>query len=181
MGKGKYSDESLFCAKYLQEKGYLSEGDLNEMSALLDDLKVDFELVKVEKNFYVELAERLRELWPTGNKDNKYPWRDSVENISQRLKHLWVTRKLKEYTIDECLTVARKYLAQFEEDTKYMRVLKYFIYKSKPAYVKENGLSVHQYESIFADMLESLTDEQRQQIELEKMFGLDSLGQGTII
>ena len=181
MKKNKYSDEALFCTKYLRDNGYLSEEKLDEITALLDDFKIDFKLIKVCRDYYVGLAEKLRELWPTGNKDGKYPWRDSVDNIAQRLKFIWTKRKLKEYSIDEVLMVARMYLSKFDADTKYMKTLKYFIYKTKPAFPGPDGVMRSQYESTLADMLESLTDEQRAQAELEKAFGISDYEQGTLI
>ncbi|MBQ3871344.1 MAG: hypothetical protein II780_01430, partial [Clostridia bacterium] len=49
---------------YLNERGYLQQEKLDELTALLVDFGADFRLVKVRKNFYTECAERLRELWP---------------------------------------------------------------------------------------------------------------------
>ena len=82
----KYSDEAVFCVKYLHDRGYLSEDKLDELTSLLDDFKVDFKLIKVNKDYYTELDTKLRELWPSGNKEGKFPWRDSVENLRIRLK-----------------------------------------------------------------------------------------------
>lgn len=45
-----------------------------------------------KKSFFEELAERLREMWPPGEKDGKYPWRDSVGNLARRLELLWADR-----------------------------------------------------------------------------------------
>jgi len=86
---------------------------------------------KEKKNNYWEgVAKKLREIWPAGEKDGKYPWRDTVSNIAKRLEFAWLTlvpeRKFDE---NQILTVARKYVAQFQDDTKYMRILKYFILK----------------------------------------------------
>lgn len=105
-------------------------------------------------DFYVKLAEGLRELWPPGEKDGKYPWRSSVKDLKTRLEFLWKDRKLKDkYTIDDCLTVARKYLSQYENNAKYMQTLKYFIFKQdKMADTK--GKVKLTYKSTLADMLE---------------------------
>ena len=136
------SNEVLFCARYLSERGYDSH-NFDGLVELSNNLEVDYNLVKKEPTtFFIELAEKLREMWPAGDKDGKYPWRDSTDNLKRRLIHLWNTRlQGQEYTLDECLTVARRYLSQFQEDTKYMQILKYFIMKDK--------------KSKFADMLES--------------------------
>ena len=150
-----YSDTCLFCARYLSERGYTSK-DYEDMVAHLGELKVDYNLVRKEPStFFTELAEKLRELWPPGEKEGKYPWRDSVPNLRKRLIELWVSRfNGKSYTIEQCLTVARKYLSNFQDDTRYMKVLKYFILKQKDI-VDQNGKATHYDESILADMLES--------------------------
>ena len=140
----EYSNESLFCARYLALRGYTSK-DFDELVAQSDNLEGEYALVKKEvSDFYRELAEKLRDLWPRGDKNGKYPWRDSVDNLRRRLINLWNTRlKGQTYTIDECLTVARKYLSQFQDDTTYMQILKYFILNDKKK------------TSRFADMLEN--------------------------
>lgn len=177
----KHTKEAIFCAKYLKENGYLSGDKLDELSALIDDLDVDFNLVRIRKDYYTELAEKLRELWPSGNKDGKYPWRDSVKNLAYRLKYIWALRGLKEYTVDDVLSVARKYLAQYENDATYMQTLPYFICKQKRATIDADGKIDYETKSVLADMLESLTDEQRQQNEFEALFGNTQFEQGTII
>lgn len=149
----EYSDEAIYCVKYLAERGYLNQEKLTEIAMLLDDFDVDFKMVRIEKDFFTRLAEALRPLWPAGEKDGKYPWRDSVANLSRRLYTLWNVRNLKEYTIEQCLTVARRYLAQYETNAKYMRTLKYFILKQGEI-IDKAGLIRRTNESIFADMLE---------------------------
>ena len=105
-------------------------------------------------SFFLELAEALRTLWPAGEKDGKWPWRDSVQNIKIRLELLWEVRELKDYTIDECLTVARRYLNQFEDSVKYMKTLKYFILRQNEKVSSTNGSTHYVNQSVFADMLE---------------------------
>ena len=109
---------------------------------------------KTNPQFFIELAEGMRELWPPGEKDGKWPWRDSVGNLSRRLMHLWDVRKLGDHTIDECLTVSRRYLAQFEDNAKYMQTLKYFILKQDEIKC-QNGRRKLIDKSVFADMLEN--------------------------
>lgn len=125
------SQQVLFCAKYLSERGYSSH-DFDDLVEQSKKLKVDYNLVKKEPTtFFFELAEKLRELWPPGEKEGKYPWRDSVDNLRRRLMELWATKLAgKTFTVEECLVVARKYLSQFQHDTKYMMILKYFILKN---------------------------------------------------
>lgn len=121
-------------------KGYLDA--LNDTFQASDD-------------FFEQLATALRDLWPSGEKDGKYPWRDSVPNLVKRLQFLWKDRQLADkYSIDDCLVAARRYLAQFETNIKYMQVLKYFIFKQNKL-VGKDGKVTYTYKSTFADLLES--------------------------
>lgn len=156
--KQQYSDECLFCAKYLFENGLNGE-KIEKMRPETEKLQVSFSLNKIQKNYWTELAEGLRGLWPPGEKDGKYPWRDSVKNLARRLELMWTTRMpQKNYTKDQVLLVARRYLSQFQESTKYMKLLKYFILKTEST-PSANGILVYTNHSTLADMLET-ADEQ---------------------
>jgi len=154
-----FSPEIRFCVKYLLEHG-ISVADFEEVVSSLTGDENRYEIVPIyeqEQDFFDELAGKLRELWPPGEKNGKYPWRDSVANLSRRLKSLWDIRQLKNYSIEDCLAVARRYLAQFENDVRFMMVLKYFIMKQK-SIVEKNGRERIITDSRFADMLESASD-----------------------
>lgn len=110
-----------------------------------------------DEDFYTKLATELRGLWPTGEKDGKWPWKDSVANIAERLKTLWALRELKDYSIDTCLSIAMRYTSQYENNKKYMKVLKYFILKQKDI-IEKDGKIKHVSESKFADMLEGKSE-----------------------
>lgn len=123
--------------------------------------------------FFTELATKMRLLWPPGDKVVKdydgvktYPWRTSVVDLAKRLKFIWREKGLEDkYSIDECLTVARRYVAQFEnKDKKYMRILQYYVYKKKSLVSKLDGKRTEIYTSDFVDSLlstnmESVHDE----------------------
>jgi len=113
--------------------------------------------LETSEDFYTKLATELRKLWPTGEKDNKWPWKDSVKNLSERLETLWSLRDLKDYSLETCISVAQRYVAQYETDKKYMQILKYFILKQKDI-VQKNGLIKKVSESKFADMLEGKSE-----------------------
>lgn len=157
MKKESYSPEVKFCVRYLLNQG-INAFNFNKVKLQLNSDDADFDLVRVsisQKDFFTELAERMRVLWPAGEKDGKWPWRDSVGNLSRRLETLWKDRDFKEKTIEECLMVARKYLAQFEDNAKYMQTLKYFILKQDKLVDKKTGRIRYINKSVFADMLES--------------------------
>ena len=157
--KVNFSPEVKFCVRYLVNHG-ISAVEFSKVHLQLSNDDVDFNLVPVpgsQKDFFTELAEKMRELWPAGEKDGKWPWRDSVSNLSRRIQTLWKDRGFGEKTIDECLTVARRYLAQFEDNAKYMQTLKYFILKQEEIVDKSTGRIKYINKSVFADMLESDT------------------------
>lgn len=126
-----------------QYKLFLEKNESNEY-----DIINKYTLTYLQDNdLYDEMAIRLRELWPNGMKDGKFSWRDSVYNISARLKYLFEKRNLKDKTLDDVLACARYYLSR-NEDMKYLKLLKFFILK------KETRHGFIQEQSILADMLE---------------------------
>lgn len=132
------------------------------------------------QTFFDQLATTLREMWPPGEKAGKWPWRDSVPNLSKRLKTLWELRSLKDYTIDDCVMAARRYLAQFENNAKYMQTLKYFILKQE-AITDKDGTNRYVSTSKFADMIESnpTVDDTA---EWEKLFeSSNTIDQGRLV
>lgn len=175
--------ENLFCVKHLHKQGVTSE-TFDELVKLLDRFDVSgYTITKLQSDsFFKELAEKLRELWPPGEKDGKYPWRDSVKNLTTRLKILWKERNLDKYkfNITECLEVARRYLVQFENDTKYMKTLKYFIYKQNKI-VAHDGKITYTFGSQFADMLEGKGDVDRIENEWENIMNDVNIGEGELI
>lgn len=105
--------------------------------------------------FFDAVAVGLRKLWPSGEKDGKWPWRDSVPNIRKRLEFIWKYCSLGDgYTVEQCLRAGRRYLAQFDRSCKYMMLLKYFIFRQEKI-VGKDGRIVYTYKSVFADYLTS--------------------------
>ena len=175
-----YTDEIKFCVKYLHDRGIVAT-NYEELSALVDDLNLEFDLVRIQRNRFDELAEKLREMWPAGSKDGMYEWRGNVPELSKRLKLMWEDRfPKKKVDIDECLTVARRYLSRYEENTRFMQTLKYFIIKRKEI-VQKDGKVKYVYESKFADMLEGKNDEDAVQNEWDALLRDGSLGEGELI
>lgn len=107
------------------------------------------------KNFFVKAAEGLRNLWPSGEKDGKYPWRDTTDNLARRLEFIWREFKYKDkYSVDDILRAGRRYLSQFQDNTKYMQTLKYFIFKTEDTRGRD-GKNVRTYKSMLCNLLES--------------------------
>ena len=89
----RYSPEVKFCVRYLLDHG-INSANFTKVALTLKntDIKYDFVKSGADVSFFEELAGRLRELWPPGEKDGKWPWRDSVSNLSRRLETLWRDR-----------------------------------------------------------------------------------------
>lgn len=178
----KITSETLYCVKVLNDNG-IDSSNFDDVVKLLDKFDVsEYAVVKVPRDkFYTELAKRMRELWPPGDKDGKYAWRDSVPNLTKRLELLWKYRKLKDYSVDECLSAARRYLAMFETNVKYMQTLKYFIMKQKSIVDPDDGRITYIQESKLADILEGKSDQDAVQNEWESMLESASAGEGELV
>ena len=182
--KTQLTPEIKFCVRYLKEQGVTAR-DFTNICLALSPKDADFVLVKMEKDtFFTELAEKMRPLWPAGGRrinNREYPWRDSVENIAKRLETLWKDRlNGKEFTIEECLTVARRYLAGFENSTKFMKGIKYFIWNQKEL-VQSDGRIKYVTESIFADMLEGKKEEDAIMNEWQDVLNSENIGEGELV
>lgn len=176
-----YTEKQLWCAKYLKDTGALVDCSVTpEMISQCEGFTTDYTLTRVNcDDFYTELAKGLRNLWPAGEKDGKYPWRDSEKNIANRLHVLWQLRKLDDYPIETCLTVARRYLAQFEHSNiKYMKTLKYFILRQNERIVESDGRIHYSSVSTFADMLESTSTLEQQDDYSDLFESTDTLNYG---
>lgn len=80
---------------------------------------------------YEKLAEDLMAVFPEGKKaGTTYYWRGSVTVIAERLKKL-VSQKNVEFTDEQAINAARRYVQSFNGNYKYMSILMYFIYKNK--------------------------------------------------
>lgn len=164
----KYPDEVMFCVNYLRERGYLDEDKLMDIASKAEKLKKYYIITPITDGYWTELAKALRPLWPAGDKDGKWAWRDSVGNLASRLETLWRVRGLKEYPIATCVETANRYLARYRDNAKYMQVLKYFILKQKTIMLGD-GKVKYVNTSVFADMLENVTDVEMQQEEWNKI------------
>ena len=149
-------DRIKFCARFLAGNGVdperykvlYDEGAAPELSYVL--------IVQPDDAFFAKIAEGLREMWPPGNKNGNWSWRESVPVLVERLKFIWERERLEDrYSVEDCLQAGRRYLAAYENtSTKYMQILKYFIFKKKDVGVKENGVIKKTYESTLIKMLQ---------------------------
>lgn len=93
---------------------------------------------KEDDDRFNNLADKLRELFPTGRKPGtQLQWRDSTKIIAQRLK-IFVRKFDVKFTDEQAIEATRKYISGFNGNYQFMQVLKYFIMKAG----KEDGTSV---------------------------------------
>lgn len=101
-------------------------------AALLNSVVLDSDKDIVNNtNFIKNIAEGLKEIFPKGKKDGtNYYWAEGVALIERRLK-LFFKKYGKDYTEDQILQAAKKYVESFNGNYQYMKLLKYFIFKEK--------------------------------------------------
>jgi len=98
----------------------------NIFNVLIDSDK----LVENKQDDFDSLANKLREIFPKGNKaGTNYNWRGSTAEIARKLKNLVVKYGCK-FTEEEAIEATKAYVASFNGDYKYMKLLKYFLLKT---------------------------------------------------
>ena len=87
----------------------------------------------VAKKDFGVLADKLRELYPSGKKEGtNYMWRDSTMTIAMKLKNLDEMCKkygLHRFTDEEAIDATKRYVESFQGNYQFMQLLKYFILK----------------------------------------------------
>lgn len=87
-------------------------------------------LVNGKQDDFNALADKLREIFPKGNKaGTNYNWRGSTAEIARKLKNLVVKYNCK-FTEEEAIEATKAYVSSFNGDYKYMKLLKYFLLKT---------------------------------------------------
>lgn len=110
-----------------------------ESDEIVEGAYADMEITGQNNDYrFLELADKLRELYPTGRKNGtQLQWRDSTKIIAQRLK-AFVKKFECDFSDEEYIDATRRYINSFNGNYQYMQVLKYFIMKSGV----EDGTSV---------------------------------------
>lgn len=92
---------------------------------------------KEEEERIVSIAKKLMEIFPQGKKPGTpYYWKGNIREITLKLKSFF---KLygNTYTEKQIIDAARNYVESFNGDYRFMRLLKYFIWKRE-----DNGTEV---------------------------------------
>lgn len=103
----------------------------NKGTEVLDSVIMDSDKEQEPQDRLIQLATRLKEIFPKGKKDGtNYYWADGVALIVRRLK-LFFKKYGNKFTDEQIIQATEKYVQGFNGNYQYMRLLKYFIFKEK--------------------------------------------------
>lgn len=127
------------CINTLEAKGWGNK-DLFDNTKIVLSNKIKTKVVEmlVDSNKLVDneerfnnLADKLREIFPEGRKPGTtYSWRGSTIEVAKKLKTLIVNYGCK-FTDEEAVEATKAYVSSWNGDYKFMKLLKYFILKTK--------------------------------------------------
>lgn len=107
----------------------LSNNSKNLVTRLL--LECDEKIKKSPVKDFYALAAKLRNIYPEGNKaGTTYQWRSTVEDVAQKLMCLVVVHGFV-FTEDEAIKATKEYVNSFKDDKSHMKLLNYFILRTK--------------------------------------------------
>ena len=103
----------------------------NKGTEVLDSVIMDSDKEQEPQDRLIQLATRLKEIFPKGKKDGtNYYWTEGVALIVRRIK-LFFRKYGNKFTDEQIIQAAEKYVQGFNGNYQYMRLLKYFIFKEK--------------------------------------------------
>jgi hypothetical protein len=115
----------------------------DEVSAAL--LEAEKSLPKADR--IENLVKQMREIFPTGMKIGSSAWRGNVRELKLRMQKFF--KLYGDYTDEQILEATKKYVDSFNGNYTYMRILKYFIFKSETkSHLDDEGNIVNQLEDI---------------------------------
>lgn len=103
------------------------------------------------------LASAMRNIFPKGTKSGNAVWRGNIREIALKLQKFF---KLygDAWTDEQIITATKNYVASFNGDFTYMKILKYFILKAEPR-VDEEGKGYSEEVSQLANWIDNTEDE----------------------
>lgn len=136
----------------------ITDDGLDRLNTLLASCKLDRQPAKpkVKDEDLMELAIRIRELFPAGLKEGlNQTWKGSVSQIKQRLQTF--KRMYPDYTDDQIIEATKKYVETYQGNTQYMRTLKYFIFKNVREFDEEGNTKIRTISDL-AEYIDNLED-----------------------
>ena len=114
----------------------IKEGEFSAITEGKEDLLVSVLLqqsVTIDEKWFYDVADALRAVFPDGKKPGTaYYWKDSTAIVAQKLKTL-KSKYVFNFTKEQAVRAAKKYIESFNGDYTYMQLLKYFILKKDPS------------------------------------------------
>lgn len=103
----------------------------NNGMTVLNSVILDSDKLQESPDRLTELASKLKDIFPKGKKSGtNYYWAEGTALIIRRLR-LFFKKYGHEYTDEQIIQAAEKYVKSFNGDYQYMKLLKYFIFKEK--------------------------------------------------
>lgn len=122
-------------ARGLADRNLFSKDNIivsDKIKDLISTIAIDSDKNVIDRDDeFMELANELRELYPSGRKEGTtYMWRGTTAEIAKKLKTLVVKYKYS-FTREQVVKATKEYINSFNGNYKKMRLLKYFILKSE--------------------------------------------------
>lgn len=139
----------------IDESGYLVT---QRWDRVVTDILASSDKTLPSETEILELADNLMKVFPTGRKEGTASyWRGNRKEIKERLQKFFKLYGNK-YSSEEILDAARRYVGFFNGQYTYMRVLKYFIWKSDKK-IDEEGKGYVEEVSDLATFIENAEQE----------------------
>lgn len=99
-------------------------------SVLLDSSKDTKKTINIVNLRYQTLAIKLRDIYPKGKMPGtSYYYKGNIEDIRKKLQSFFL--RYPDYTDEQVLTATQKYINSMNGNYTYLKLLKYFIWKSE--------------------------------------------------
>lgn len=109
---------------------------------LCDNILLTSDKSVPKEDFIAPIAEKLMSVFPQGKKPGTpYYWKCNKREVTLKLKSFFKLYGTT-YTEEQILDAARRYVESFNGDYRFMRILKYFIWKKE-----DNGTEVSELAS----------------------------------
>lgn len=159
-----FTIKKLYAKGYLKYTGFDCNGEVQGVELTEEGIKsvetmfLNSEFNICEKDKFETLAEKLMEIFPKGKQPGgKYYFRGNSKDVAFKLKKFF--KKYGDtYTDDQIINAAKRYVSSFNGNYTYMRLLKYFIWKSVTK-VDEEGKAYSEEVSELADYITNESSE----------------------